>query len=322
MIHFNPIGNKSGVYVIHSTLQQTNGLIIGAGLMGGSLALAVRRAGFSGRLTGIVRSRAEIVEGPVASAFDSCVSADEFCLHPQWDTCDWIVLATHLDSMGEWIHRIPVNFSGWITDLASAKQQVLGCALARFGAGGPFVSSHPMAGTENSGMQAAQPTLFDGKLCLVIDTDASPSTLASITAFWQFLGCTVMSIDAALHDRVLSYLSHAPHILSSLIARWAADAAEVRQTNDQAPMPLLGGGLRDMLRIAGSNPAMWEAIITDNHASIHTTLVDFRSQLDELIGLLEHPVAGEWASYFRSAGEAKSRLLTPPDTSSASRQTS
>jgi prephenate dehydrogenase len=280
--------------------------------MGGSLALSLRRAGFSGRLSGIVGSPVEITDGPVAAALDYCVSADAFIAAPRWESYDWIVLATHLDGTCAWIQSIPADFKGWITDIASAKQQVLRYAHLRFGARGPFASSHPMAGTEQSGMQAALSDLFEGKLCLVIDTDASPATIASVTSFWGLLGCRVMLIDAARHDAVMGYLSHAPHILSSLIARWAADAPMIRETTSTAPLPLLGGGLRDMLRIAGSNPTMWEAIIKDNHDSIHAALADFRGRLDELLALLDHPEPGEWAEYFRKAGDAKRGLLALP----------
>ncbi|MCX7999420.1 MAG: prephenate dehydrogenase/arogenate dehydrogenase family protein, partial [Leptospiraceae bacterium] len=116
---------------------------------------------------------------------------------------------------------------------------------------------------------------------------------------------------AADHDEVLAYLSHSPHILASLLVNWALENEKVNNYIATVPFPLVGGGFKDMSRIAGSNPEMWEAIIKTNSHFILQSLVQYKEELEKLIQVLKSPKTSEnfWKTYFEESKWNRSKIL-------------
>ena len=153
-----------------------------------------------------------------------------------------------------------------------------------------FIGSHPLAGSEKNGFEHAEAHLFEGRLCVVTPEDDTPaSELARLVAFWQSLGMKVVEKSPAEHDRLLAVTSHLPHLLA------AALALLLNEEN----RPFAASGFRDTTRIAGSNPALWTAILEANRQEVVrqldallTVLGDFREALqrketDRLQSLLQ-----------------------------------
>lgn len=165
----------------------------------------------------------------------------------------------------------------------------------------PFIGSHPMCGSEDAGPSAFRDRLFQDRLVILIRSTLRPSepesTYEKLRIFWASVGSRVSELNEVDHDLVLAYLSHAPHLVSSLLATVTAKRPEVARINGESPIPITGGGLRDMLRIAGSNPEMWQDILTTNRKYILESLKDFRNGLDELIQTVETDSLDWWSDW-------------------------
>jgi prephenate dehydrogenase len=137
-----------------------------------------------------------------------------------------------------------------------------------------------------------------------------PADVESIVAFWESIGMKSYRMDSADHDGAVAVLSHAPHFLSSLIALWAGSSPLAKEHSRRSPIPLSGGGFRDMVRIAGSNPGMWTDIFRTNRGPILASLKEFEGVLGGLIEMLEengeHPE--RIAEWMQSARRERNRL--------------
>jgi len=140
-----------------------------------------------------------------------------------------------------------------------------------------FVGAHPLAGTERSGPEAASPSLFDGRRCVLTPTDATDATqLAACTALWRAVGAEVQTMSPVEHDRVLALVSHLPHAVAFALAAAAGGGLAPSQGG------LYGGGFLDITRIAASNPAMWRDILLANRDAVLDALSRFESELGQL----------------------------------------
>jgi prephenate dehydrogenase len=313
-------------------------LIYGMGMMGASLALALRRVDPSLRIAGVVRSAssAEYIreQGMADEVLRCATSRDAAALN--LSSFDLLVIAAPVLSTVELAQSLP-GFSGLITDMSSTREAVEAAFALR-----PdlrFVGSHPMCGSENRGPQAARAELYEGRLCILThaaapvaaaenDAAAAPAAgaqgtppggagdAALIEQLWRSLGMHVYAMTPAAHDEALAYLSHAPHLISGLMTIWADQRAAVHSGVERAPIPISGGGFKDMSRIAGSNPEMWRDILATNRVNIRTALERFRDDADRLIAELDRaPLETEWWDrWFRSARTARNFLCGyPPD---------
>lgn len=142
-----------------------------------------------------------------------------------------------------------------------------------------FIGSHPMAGSERNGLAAVDATLFQNAACLLTNDDAAPAELcAALGRFWKSVGCRTSWMSATVHDELVARISHLPHII-------AASAARVC-LKDPADGRFGGGGLRDTTRVAAGNPSMWAEIVTENREALtgllHETIADLREILASL----------------------------------------
>lgn len=246
-------------------------LVVGTGLLGTSIGLALARARVEVLLsdvseenvrtaTGLGAGRA-LADGDIPALVVVCVPPDELA--------DEIAAAlssgTIVTDVGS-VKQAP---------LAAVRQQVDAEALTR------YVGSHPMAGSERSGPLAASASLFDGRPWAIAPHEsASPDAVAQVTALIEACGATPLRFAPAEHDRAVALTSHLPHLMSVLVAGRLADA-------DASQLLLSGQGVRDVTRIAASDPELWKQIVTANRDALAELLTGVRHDLDLLLGALE-----------------------------------
>ncbi|WP_034243098.1 prephenate dehydrogenase [Actinotalea fermentans] len=171
-----------------------------------------------------------------------------------------------------------------VTDVASVKGAVLAALTAAGADLTRYVGSHPMAGSERSGPTAARPDLFVGRPWVVVGTEASsPEAVLAVRTLVTDLGATPVMLDARVHDEAVAVVSHLPQVASSLVAARLRDA-------DPAALDLAGQGLRDVTRIAAGDPALWTSILAANARAVLPALRATRDDLDGLVQALEQVV--------------------------------
>lgn len=237
--------------------------ILGCGLMGGSLAAALKRRNLASRTVGFDLDAGACARAVALGLIDECTPAPAQAARG----ADLVVLATPVGSMPALLAQIAAVLapSALVTDVGSTKADVMASARAALGpAFERFVPAHPIAGGERSGPEGAQPDLFEG--CTVVITPAQETrgdAVALIEELWRQCGAHVARIDAADHDRILASVSHLPHLLAfALVARIAA------QPDAQRRLSFAGPGFRDFTRIAASSPVMWRDIALANREAI------------------------------------------------------
>ena len=254
-----------------------NVAILGSGLLGGSLALALERRGTRPRLW----ARREET---VSTALDHGISGATADLAQAVNGANLVVLAVPVGGMPDLISRAlasGLQAGCMVTDVGSVKgmpHQTIAPLLA--GSGVDFIGSHPMAGSERNGLGAASAGLFEGAACLLTnDENVAVDRAAALERFWQGIGCHTTWLTAAAHDALVARISHLPHIV-------AASAARVCLANPDDGR-FGGGGLRDTTRVAAGNPDMWAEILTENRTALVAPLRATIDDLAEILGLLE-----------------------------------
>ncbi|WP_061249036.1 prephenate dehydrogenase [Leptospira alstonii] len=297
----------------------SNILIYGLGLMGASLSLALKKKGILTHVTGVVSSLASKSKGESLKSADAILTAEEFHSSKSWKDYDFIIFGVPVDLTVKLIAQLPPDYSGIITDLGSTKKEIVHAVEARFWSSHNYISSHPMCGSEESGLEFANASLYEGRLCILTSPEnAKVEVKKNLEAFWRLIGMETIEIPAVEHDSILSYLSHSPHILSSIMADWAANQKVVKRYTDLSPIPLNGGGFRDMTRIAGSNPKMWAAIFSSNQNEIYKSLLDYRDRLDIVLEKLNPKNTlnpKEWESFMETSRESRDSILKNQDDS-------
>ncbi|HWD91141.1 MAG TPA: prephenate dehydrogenase [Verrucomicrobiae bacterium] len=256
--------------------------IVGVGLLGGSLGLAIKKRRLAGEVTGFVRRTSSVAECKKAKAVDSCTRD----LREAVADADLIVLCTPLAQMLPLIREmIPSLQRGAIvTDVGSVKASVvkeLESLVAK--AGAHFIGSHPMAGAEKTGVAAARVDLFNHAVCIVTPTKRShPAALRTVEEFWKAVGTRVMRLTPELHDELVSRSSHLPHIAAATLANLVLNPALPKS------QPLLcANGFRDTTRIASGSPEMWRDIAISNRKNLGKSLQTFIRDLKKIQTLLE-----------------------------------
>lgn len=258
--------------------------IVGVGLIGGSLGLALKQAGFASHVVGCGRG----AENLRVALERGCI--DSFTHDPAEAVAgaDLVVLAVPVASTAAVCAAIAPRLASGavVTDVGSVKQPVLAAANAVLPAGS-FVGGHPIAGTENSGAAAAFAELFRGKRwVLTPDAATSPTALARVHAMAAATGARVEHMRAADHDRIFAWVSHLPHVLAYALA-------EAMGATDPELMRFGGGGLSEFLRIAASDAVMWRDILHHNRSEVRRALAVFRVHLEALDDALDDPSALE-----------------------------
>jgi len=234
--------------------------IVGVGLIGGSIGLAVKDRRLAARVIGVGRSAASLAEARRLGVVDE-TATDVAALA----AADLVVVATAVGTIPALLRAVDaaVRPGTLVTDAGSTKGSIVAAwEKHRRRAQGPrsrFVGAHPIAGSHRRGPAAANADLFVGRVTVVTPAAATPlDDVTAVAGFWSALGSTVFTMAPREHDRILAATSHAPHVVAAAIA--AATPAECRR--------FTAGGWRDTTRIAAGDPALWADILLDNRAGV------------------------------------------------------
>jgi prephenate dehydrogenase len=275
--------------------------IIGVGLVGGSLALGLRRAKAVDRIVGLGRS-AENMAAALDMGVVDHVASD---LAQAVQEADLVFVAVPVGQVAGVMKRIAPHLSKQtiVTDAGSTKQDVVETARAHLGqAFSRFVPGHPIAGAELSGAGAAKADLFWGKqVVLTPAAETDPDAVARVRALWQACGAWVTEMTPAAHDEAFAAVSHLPHLLAFALVDMLASRPDA-----DALLSFAGGGFRDFTRIAASSPEMWRDICMANRHALLGELKGFQSELQSLTEALERCDAASLLQAFERASRARS----------------
>ncbi|MCS6810988.1 MAG: prephenate dehydrogenase/arogenate dehydrogenase family protein [Tepidimonas sp.] len=258
--------------------------VIGCGLMGGSFALALRRAGLVQRVVGVARSPAARQQalhlGVVDEATDNAPAAAQ--------GADVVLLAVPVAATAATLRALaPVlRPDALLMDVGSTKADVVQAARATLqGRLGRFVPAHPIAGKEKAGVEHASADLYRrAQVVLTPLPDTDPDALQHAQALWAALGARVRVMTPQAHDAALAAVSHLPHLLA-----FAAVYALATQPDGADKLALAGPGFRDFTRIAASDPEIWRDILHANAAQVRVQAAAFRAALDAFENALQEP---------------------------------
>jgi cyclohexadieny/prephenate dehydrogenase len=278
--------------------------IIGLGLIGSSVARAVRANMPDVRITGYdadegVRDRAraiglcdDVTDLPGTAVIDAGL----------------ILLCVPVGAMGEvaaeFAEDLPAD--AVVSDVGSCKQSVAE-ALAAALPGATIIPAHPVAGTEKSGPDAGFATLFNGRWCILTPPENAPqAAVAALSSFWQRLGADVEVMDARHHDRVLAVTSHLPHLIAYTIVGTADDLGEVTQSE---VIKYSAGGFRDFTRIAASDPVMWRDVFLNNREAVLEMLQRFSEDLTALQRAIRYGKGEELEALFSRTRDIRRSIV-------------
>ncbi len=274
--------------------------LIGVGLLGGSLALAIRERRLAGSVGGYVRRDTSIVECEQAG-LSSFATRD---LLAAVGDADLVILCTPLGQMRELTERFisALKPGAIVTDVGSVKASVvseLEPIIAQ--ADAQFIGSHPMAGAEKMGVGAARADLFHNAVCVITPTPhANPDAVRKLEAFWRAVGARVTTTTPRLHDELVARCSHLPHVIAAQLATLVLDPAHPRE------QPLLcATGFRDTTRVASGSPEMWRDIAMANRENLAQTLGDFIEDLQQLRALIESGDPQQIEAFFQIAKQRR-----------------
>jgi prephenate dehydrogenase len=258
--------------------------IVGVGMIGGSIGLALKTRKLAGRVIGIGRSATSLSEAKRLHAIDETATDIASAVA----MADLVVVAAGVASIAWILDEVDaaVRPGTLLTDAGSTKASIVAAWEKRrrsrpAGAGGRrgrFVGAHPLAGSHRRGPAAADPMLFNGRVTIVTPATATPAKdVEEIGGFWSSLGSTVFTMPPRDHDRILAMTSHAPHVMAAAVA--AATPAEARQ--------FTAGGWRDTTRIAAGDPELWADILLDNATAVARALSRIAGVTEKMLVAIE-----------------------------------
>lgn len=278
-------------------------LIVGLGLIGGSLAAALRVSGFQGQIVACDPDDSEIARGIEMGLIDSGGTH----LDEQVNDATMVVLAVPvlaMESVMASLAEVLPNASAdvVITDVGSTKATIRACAQRVFGqVPTNMVLGHPIAGSEKSGVVAANPRLYvDHKVILTPEPNVDRDALQRVRCLWEACGAEVLEMDVERHDQVLARTSHLPHLLAFSLVDTLA-----RQDERLDIFRYAAGGFRDFTRIAGSDPVMWRDIFIANKQAVLASLDDFEAGLSRLRHAVEAGDSDALIATFDRASHAR-----------------
>lgn len=278
-------------------------VIAGVGLIGGSMALAMRERGLVEEVVGYGRGeknlRVALKKGMIDSYF---LHAEEIP-----NRTDFLVLATPVQSTAPLAEEfLPHLEQGCIvSDVGSVKAMIVRDMEKVLPGTIPFVGAHPIAGGEQWGAEAARANLFIGQRCILTPTrKTDPAALKKVAALWRRVGAKVETMNPEIHDRILGLVSHLPHVLVyalvSLMSRAKVGSTDV--------IEYCGGGFKDFTRIASSRPELWRDICLMNRRAVSKGLGDYIQTLERMKRMIDSGQGAALEREFALANEARRRI--------------
>lgn len=269
--------------------------VIGMGLIGGSIALAGSRAGY--RVTFY-----EPGSPPVETILSNAVRAAS--LAELAESSDLIFIATPISSIPSVAEQLVPSLkpTAVVSDVASVKSHVFPLLAEILKDRCFYIPSHPMAGSEKSGLEAARVNLFEKAVTIISpDLCQDKQALESMAQFWHQVGSITLFVDVPTHDRLVAAVSHLPHLLAAILMVHAAEFAT-------EGLSVVGNGFRDSTRIAAGSPELWREILLANRSDLLTNLYRFRDTLNETIRILEANDAKSLQAFLDAAKRSRDRL--------------
>lgn len=281
--------------------------IIGIGLVGGSLARAVRRVGFAKEIVGYGRNLGNLKLAVELGIVDHA----EVRIEAAVQDADLILISVPVGAMTEVFSRVAGKISREtvVTDVGSVKISVIQAAREALSQEefARFVPGHPIAGTEQSGVAASREDLFLGhQIILTPEVDTSRGAVEVVRSMWEAVGGVVRLLDADRHDAVLAASSHFPHVLA-----YALVDMLVRRDDHRDIFDFAAGGFRDFTRIAGSDPTMWRDICVTNREPLLALLEEFRQDLGDIKKAIEKSDTQWLMDTFERARHARETYVKP-----------
>jgi len=249
--------------------------LIGLGLIAGSMAHAMRRAGLAGEIVGTARSAESRA---IAAEIGLCDRITDTAAEAVAGA-DLVVLCVPVGVMGEVAAEIAPHLApgATVTDVGSVKLDVIAQVGPHLPQGVHFIPGHPLAGTEHSGPRAGFAELFDNRYTLLTPAAGSdPAAIARLRALWEGCGAIVEEMEADHHDLVLAVTSHTPHLIAYTMVGVADD---LRRVTDSEVIKYSAAGFRDFTRIAASDPTMWRDVFLTNKDATLEILGRFTEEL-------------------------------------------
>ncbi len=270
--------------------------IIGAGLLGGSLGLAIRQRNVASSVYAYVRRPESIAECEQAQA----VTKATLDLGEAVKDSSLVIFCTPLGQMRELAQKMrPHLKSGTVvTDVGSVKESVVRELEPVFASiGCHFIGSHPMAGSEKTGVKAARGDLFENAVCLVTPTQRSDAdAVCTVQNFWKEVGAQTIRLSPELHDDLVSRSSHLPHVVAAELANYVLSPVHPKEQS-----LVCASGFRDTTRIAASSPEMWRDISLANRKNLMRVLGVFIEDLQEFQHALERQDKSAIEEFFANA---------------------
>jgi len=269
-------------------------VIIGTGLIGGSLGLALKKQHLAGSVIGLSRQRKNSKLAKKIGAIDSIGSSLEVVAD-----ADLVILATPIDTIIDLAGRISNKLKKGciVIDVGSSKERIVSKISALIP---NFLGCHPLAGSEKRGIVNLQDGIFKGSICIITPTaKTTPSTLSKIKLLWKKLGADIIILSAQKHDQALAFTSHLPHALAfSLISTIPAKFLNISS-----------GSLKDTTRISGSDELLWSQIFLSNRKNLLNAVSSFQTKLAVLKLALKKKDVKSLTRILISAKEKRKRLL-------------
>lgn len=274
--------------------------ILSPGLLGGSLAMAIRRR-MPGTELRVWGRREESVEKVRAAGLADEASTDAAAIA---EGAALIVFCMPVGAMEEVAHRIRpvVNPDAVITDVGSVKQMVVESLGSIFSGRAQFIGSHPMAGSEQAGIEAAREDLFEGAVTILTpEATSDKETVAVLGKFWEAMGCRVAIATPRVHDEAVALISHLPHVAAAALVQTAL-------RENPASLEWRGNGFLDTTRVALGPPEMWAGILLENREAVKKAIHAMIENLVEVTKLLDANETGTLEDYLAEARLARARL--------------
>ncbi len=266
--------------------------IVGVGLIGGSIGLALRQRKLAARVVGVGRRQTSLDKALACGAIDHGTTDFEAGL----DEAEVVIVATPVASVADDVCRATAAAAegAFVTDVGSIKGAICSAVESSSTAvGDRFVGSHPLAGDHRSGPEHARADLLEDKVVVVTPTSQTPDkTLDRVVEFWEALGARVQRMSPEQHDRALATTSHLPHLVASALAAGTPEEW----------LPLAATGWADTTRVAAADPELWGSIFAQNRQAVSASLAGLIDQLTQMQTALHEE---NWTQIHETLQQAK-----------------
>ena len=277
--------------------------IIGVGLIGGSVAKALRCENAVGHVTGFGRRESTLQRAQALGVIDSW-SLD---LDAAVEGAEVVILASPVNSIASIFHELKpcLGEATVVTDAGSVKGSIVDAAVRGLGDKiVNFVPGHPIAGKEKSGVDAASESLFHGhRTILTPMANTAAEAISTVKDMWETIGAEVVFMEPSVHDELLALTSHLPHALAFILVDLLS-----RQTNSKDCFNLSAGGFYDITRVASGDPVMWRDIFLSNKQAILQRLTEYSSAIDDLAELIDRSDSSALEEMFKHANRVRRQI--------------